>query len=77
MTAPAPRPLRPLDPLQLDLATIVVRLEQAREQLESSGQVSEWLLDRILTCDLPRLRRHLDPNTLTVLADLQPGRGTP
>lgn len=48
----------PLGPgLQLDLLTVVLRLEQIERG-------DEWLLDRVLTCDLPRLRGHLTEQAL-------------
>jgi hypothetical protein len=56
-----------VDALQLDLATIVGRLEQ----LESEGiheRVDSVVLDRILTCDLPRLREHLTEEAAALLA---------
>jgi hypothetical protein len=49
--------------LQLDLLTIVVRLEQVRDE----GTI-DWRADpiaeRIITCDLPRMRALLTPETL-------------
>lgn len=51
------------DALQLDLLTIVGRLEQivAEGGFETANAV---VVDRVLTCDLPRLRDHLSPQTL-------------
>ncbi|WP_125633531.1 hypothetical protein [Nonomuraea sp. WAC 01424] len=55
-----------MDSLQLDLATLVGRLEQ----VEAEGgweHASPIALDRILTCDLPRLREHLTPEAVALL----------
>lgn len=48
--------------LQLDLLTVVARLEQIRD--EGPGVLADHLLDRVLTCDLPRLRGYLTEETL-------------
>lgn len=46
--------------LDLDLMTAVARIEQlAREGPDSC---SGLILDRLITCDGPRLRRHVDPD---------------
>jgi hypothetical protein len=43
---------------QTDLGTLIARLEQ----IESEGYANgHWLLDRIITCDLPRLKQYLTP----------------
>lgn len=57
-----------MDALQLDLATLVARLEQVEAEggFESTDSV---VVDRILTCDLPRLREHLAPEALALIAD--------
>jgi hypothetical protein len=57
-----------VDALQLDLATLVARLEQVEAEggFESADSV---VVDRILTCDLPRLREHLTPEALALIAD--------
>lgn len=47
--------------LQLDLATACVRMEQVRQE---GWLNSDVVADRILTCDLPRLRGYLSPATL-------------
>lgn len=52
---------------QLDLATIVVRLEQIRDEGYENGH---WLLDRVIHCDLPRLRQMLDPSTLKTVTEI-------
>lgn len=47
----------PPEKLQLDLLCLVARLEQVRD---GGGWDEELLVaDRVLTCDLPRLRKHL------------------
>ena len=56
-----------VDALQLDLATIVGRLEQV--QAEGGWEhACPIVLDRILTCDLPRLREHLTPEAAALIA---------
>ncbi|MFI7691768.1 hypothetical protein ACIBQ6_22055 [Nonomuraea sp. NPDC049655] len=55
-----------MDALQLDLATLVGRLEQ----VEAEGgweHACPIVLDRILTCDLPRLREHLTAEAAALL----------
>jgi hypothetical protein len=43
---------------QLDLACLAARLRQ----IESEGYAEgHWLMDRVITCDLPRLWRILTP----------------
>ena len=49
--------------LQLDIATAVVRIEQAYAEPE----MREFLLHRLITCDAPRLRSHLDAEHLQQL----------
>lgn len=58
----------PLPPLQVDLATVVARLEQIDHEgwLTSGGVVAE----RLLTCDLPRLRTHLTPEALALINEV-------
>lgn len=52
--------------IQLDIATAVARIEQALALPE--GDALRWhLLDRLLTCDAPRLRRHLSPEWVKCL----------
>jgi hypothetical protein len=55
--------------LQLDLLTVIVRLEQIGGELgkrTAAGQAfAEWLMiKRVLECDVPRLRGYLTPETL-------------
>lgn len=50
-----------LSDLQLDLACAIIRIEQYRE----TGW--EDLLERIYTCDVPRLKEHLVPEALELL----------
>ncbi len=42
-------------PLAADLACILARLEQ----INSEQEPAHWLWDRVMTCDVPRLRHHL------------------
>ena len=61
--------------LQLDLLTVVTRLEQISELLRADFEVTHtplWLhlyKDRVMTCDVPRLRSHLTPETLEWAAE--------
>jgi len=48
--------------LQLDLLTVIVRLEQLRDEEAPNGL--PFIAERIISCDLPRLRGHLTPETL-------------
>lgn len=56
-----------VDALQLDLATIVARLEQVQAE-GGWDKACPIVLDRILTCDLPRLREHLTEEAAALLA---------
>lgn len=50
------------EPLQLDLGTLIARLEQMKEEFDARDQGYDhghWLMDRVLTCDLPRLQQYL------------------
>jgi hypothetical protein len=49
--------------LQLDLFCVVSRLSQLRD--ERGSVLAELLIDRLLSCDLPRLERHITPETAT------------
>ena len=54
--------MTPMTELELDLATVVARLDQLKREGHVYG---EWyLLDRMLDCDLPRLARHLTPEVI-------------
>jgi hypothetical protein len=46
--------------LQLDLLTAIVRIEQAHRDPD----MAEFLLHRLATCDVRRLRTYLSPETL-------------
>lgn len=56
--------------LQLDLLTVIVRLEQIAAELKADFQVTHaplWLYlleDRVMKCDVPRLRGYLSAETL-------------
>jgi hypothetical protein len=52
--------------LQLDLLTVVARLAQL-----SRGDI--WITGRLLDSDLPRLRRHLTPETVAWADQETPG----
>jgi len=53
VAARSPRP-----DLQLDLACTILRIEQAHAA--SNEVLAAHLLERLATCDAPRLRGHLD-----------------
>ena len=55
----------PPEGLQFDLLTVVSRLQQIADDggFYDGGPV-EMVAERLLTCDLPRLRDHLAPETL-------------
>lgn len=63
-----------MEGLQLDLATLLVRLAQIAE--DPDGTLAPLLLDRVLTCDLPRLRGYLTPDTLAFVGAALPGAST-
>ena len=51
--------------LQLDLVSVVARLRQIRDEGGIPGSsLAEFLWDRVMTCDLPRLENHLTPATV-------------
>ena len=54
--------------LQLDLATVVARLEQIRDEADGDFGELPIISERLLTCDLPRLRAHLNDEGLGYLA---------
>lgn len=54
--------------LQLDLATAILRIEQAH----ADPDMAEHLLFRLATCDAPRLRRYLDAETVTEMNTISP-----
>lgn len=48
--------------LDLDLLTVIARIEQVNR--EGAGTAGGIVWERILTCDVPRLRGHIDPDAL-------------
>jgi hypothetical protein len=56
-----------LEGLQLDLATVVLRLRQLRHEQARLWQGNATVFNRLLTCDLPRLESHLTAATLAWL----------
>jgi hypothetical protein len=52
------------DGLQRDLASVIARIEQASNEPE----MADFLLHRLATCDVPRLRRYLTAETVTLMA---------
>lgn len=57
--------------LQLDLATAILRIEQAH----ADPDMAEELLDRLATCDARRLRTYLDAETLVAMNKISTERG--
>lgn len=57
--------------LQLDLATAVARLQQLRD--EHGEDMQAFLMHRLTTSDLPRLRGHLDAELRAMIDDLCAG----
>lgn len=57
------------DQLQLDLATVILRIDQVHS-LPIGDPLRELLIDRLGTCDSPRLRRYLTETTIAVMAEL-------
>lgn len=60
----------PLSPIQLDIACTIARIEQIAT-LSDGDPLREHLLDRLITCDAPRLRCHLSAKALAALAEAQ------
>ena len=55
--------------LELDLLCALARLEQIRrEGVDTCGGL---ILDRLLECDVPRLRRHLRPAAIAWAEELE------
>lgn len=55
--------------LQFDLLCAILRIEQVGG-LGEDDVLRELLIDRLVTCDAPRLRRYLAPETLAMEDDL-------
>lgn len=62
-----------LDQLQLDLLTAVMRIEQLRDEgfPDHPSPLASHLWQRVLSCDLPRLRSHLAAETLDSEAEFR------
>lgn len=55
--------------LQLDLLTAILRIEQAEAELAkhtaAGADLAEWLIqERLMKCDVPRLRSYLTSETI-------------
>lgn len=61
--------------LQLDLATVVARLEDLASDQEWAA--SDPRVRRVLTCDLARLRSHLTPRALALVRHWREHRREP
>lgn len=64
--------LTDLHPAELDLACAVARLRQIRDEAWDAGTLEltsfgSLLLERVLTCDLPRLEQQLSPRAAALL----------
>lgn len=57
-----------MDDLQLDLAATVARLRQVKR--EGYDQIPD-IAERLWTCDLPRLERHLSAEALAAVEDAE------
>ncbi|MFL6112311.1 MAG: hypothetical protein ACJ786_13290 [Catenulispora sp.] len=57
--------------LELDLATVVARLQQLRD--EHGEDMQAFLVHRLTTSDLPRLRGHLSPELAAWIDELCAG----
>jgi hypothetical protein len=71
---------RGLDGLELDLASAVARLRQLRDEGWDAGLLElnpfgALLLERVLTCDLPRLEQHITPRAAALLDEVTRARG--
>ena len=58
--------MSPPDSLQLDLLCVIVRLEQIKDLLDNGREdFAMWLLtERVIECDVRRLRGYLTPESL-------------
>lgn len=56
--------------LEIDIATAVMRIEQAGREPENA----DWLIDRLVTCDAPRLRRYLSDEILSSMGQISERR---
>jgi hypothetical protein len=63
--------VKPPDGLQLDLLTVIARLEQigSLDMSDPAGLGIYLLEERVIKCDVPRLRGHLTAETLAWEAD--------
>lgn len=52
--------------IEYDLACVIIRIEQINIQKEPE----HWLWERVMSCDIPRLREHLSETTLENLDDV-------
>ena len=59
--------------IALDVATVVARIEQ----IDREQRPEHWLWDRVITCDVPRLRAHLTPAMCAELDQLAPATTPP
>jgi hypothetical protein len=56
--------------LQLDVSGVVLRIEQIAG-LSADSPLRELLIMRLANSDAPRLRRHLTPETLAMMAEFE------
>lgn len=56
--------------IELDILTLIVRLEQ----MDAEDRPTHWLwADRVMGCDVPRLRAHCSAEALLWVADVLAG----
>jgi hypothetical protein len=58
--------------VHIDIATVVLRIEQIAG-LAQDDALRDHLIDRLVTCDAPRLRRHLSGQMLAEMEALTDG----
>jgi hypothetical protein len=56
--------------IQLDIATIAVRLEQVKRDNRTGCVNAHWLMEKIFDCDLPRLYSHLNSAALAQVKEI-------
>lgn len=53
---------------EVDLACLLARLRQIGREGYANGH---WLLDRVITCDLPRMMRHASPAVVQAIEEAE------
>lgn len=52
--------------IEHDIACVVLRIEQINREQEPE----HWLWDRVMDCDIPRLKKHINEEMLESMARL-------